>query len=310
MSGLSPHCVLKTAIFKTTLSVAAILAWAGAARAQPRVLAFTKTVFVHPSIPSGASALLELGRRNGFTVDTTGRADAFTDANLRRYQALVFLNNCGEGDTDIFTAAQKDAFQRYIRAGGGFAGIHCPSHILQGWSWYTDLVGAVVDHHTAVVPGTIRVTDRQHLSTAALPETWNRTEEWYVWKAAPAPLWKRNPSGVKVLAYLQEHAPGVKDDYPIAWYHEYDGGRAWYTALGHTPEAYSEPLFLAHILGGIRYAMGAGAVTIRLLANPSTLPAMSHSAGLRDLAGRLILFPGARVLPPIHPISFPDRRTP
>jgi glucose/arabinose dehydrogenase len=44
----------------------------------------------------------------------------------------------------------------------------------------------------------------------------------------------------------------------MAWYHEYDGGRAFYTALGHTEESYAEPLFLAHLLGGIRYAIGEG----------------------------------------------------
>jgi type 1 glutamine amidotransferase len=45
-------------------------------------------------------------------------------------------------------------------------------------------------------------------------------------------------------------------DHPIAWYHEYDGGRAFYTGLGHTAESYAEPAFLAHVAGGIEWAGG------------------------------------------------------
>jgi type 1 glutamine amidotransferase len=45
-------------------------------------------------------------------------------------------------------------------------------------------------------------------------------------------------------------------DHPIAWCHPFKGGRAWYTALGHTIESYSEPAFRSHLLGGILWAAG------------------------------------------------------
>jgi type 1 glutamine amidotransferase len=43
--------------------------------------------------------------------------------------------------------------------------------------------------------------------------------------------------------------------HPMAWFHRYDGGKAFYTELGHTNESFAEPLFLKHLLGGIRSVM-------------------------------------------------------
>jgi type 1 glutamine amidotransferase len=88
----------------------------------------------------------------------------------------------------------------------------------------------------------------------ALPRRWERTDEWYDFRT--------NPRGrVRVLATLDESTysgGGMGGDHPIAWCHRYDGGRAWYTAMGHTSESFQEPLYLVHLLAGIRYAAGAG----------------------------------------------------
>lgn len=84
-----------------------------------------------------------------------------------------------------------------------------------------------------------------------MPSTWQRTDEWYNFKAL-------NP-GVQVLATLDEqsYSGGKHGSHPIIWYHEYQGGRAFYTAGGHTDASYQEPLFLQHLLGGIQYAIGS-----------------------------------------------------
>ena len=84
-----------------------------------------------------------------------------------------------------------------------------------------------------------------------LPEVWHRNDEWYNYKDIQADL--------TVLLNLDEtsYEGGTNgENHPIAWYHEFDGGRAWYTGLGHTPESFSDPLFLDHLLGGINYAAG------------------------------------------------------
>lgn len=217
-----------------------------------RLLVFSKTGgFRHASIKDGKLALQKLAAEHNFVVDFTEDATAFTDTNLARYDAVVFLLTTGK----ILEDSQQAAFERYIRAGGGYVGVHSASDTEYDWPWYGGLVGAYFDRihgHSKVVQATIHVTDRTHPSTVMLPALWVRTDEWYNFAS--------NPRGkVNVLMTIDEstYKGGVMGaDHPIAWYHNYDGGRAWYTALGHTSESYYEPLFLAHLWGGIMYAVG------------------------------------------------------
>ena len=217
-----------------------------------RLLVFSKTGgFRHASIKDGKIALQKLATEHNYAIDFTEDANVFTDANLARYDAVVFLLTTGT----LLDDNQKAAFERYIRFGGGYAGIHSASDTEYDWPWYGGLVGAYFDRihgHSKVVQATIHITDRNHPSTMMLPAVWIRTDEWYNFAT--------NPRGrVNVLMTIDEKSykggtMGV--DHPIAWYHEYDGGRAWYTALGHTSASYYESLFLAHIWGGIEYAAG------------------------------------------------------
>lgn len=216
-----------------------------------RVLVFTKTAgFRHASIPDAEQALHRLGSRNGFAVDATEDAAAFSDASLARYDAVVFALTTG----DVLDDRQQAAFERYIRRGGGFVGIHSAADTEHGWAWYLGLVGAEFRSHPAIQPATIAVTDARHPSTIRLPRSWRRQDEWYNFVA--------NPRGVvRVLCVLDEstYAPGkgaMGADHPIAWSHSYAGGRAWYTGGGHTEAAYAEPSFLQHLLGGILWATG------------------------------------------------------
>jgi type 1 glutamine amidotransferase len=218
---------------------------------KPRILVFTKTSgFRHASIPTALRAVRELGAREGLTVDATENAAAFTRSNLARYRAVVFLMTTG----DILDAGQQAAFERYIRAGGGFAGVHSAADTEYGWAWYGRLLGTHFRSHPQVQPATVRVERRNDPSTAGLPGIWRRTDEWY--------NFLRNPRrSVRVLATLDEssYAPGdgaMGRDHPIAWSHEFQGGRAWFTGGGHADEAYAEPLFRRHLIGGIRYAAG------------------------------------------------------
>jgi type 1 glutamine amidotransferase len=214
-----------------------------------RVLVLTKTAgFRHASIPAGAAAITELGQRNGFAVDSTGDAGRISDAGLAPYRAVVFLSTTG----DFLDPNQQAALQRFVERGGGWVGIHAAADAERGWPWYGQLVGTLFKHHPAVQPATIHVTDRRHPATAQLPATWRRTDEWYDFQT--------DPSGhVHVLARLDEstyRGGTMGASHPIAWCHTVGGGRAFYTALGHTTESYSEPLFLDHLLGGIRWAAG------------------------------------------------------
>jgi len=231
----------------------ALHAAAATARADdPRILLFTRTTgFRHDSIIAGAEAIVKIGDRAAFAVDPTDDPADFTDENLKRYRAVVFLSTTG----NILTDEQQGAMERFIRAGGGWVGIHAAADTEYDWKWFGGLVGAYFKSHPAVQQGTIRVTDRAHPATAHLPPRWVRTDEWYDYTS--------NPRGrVHILMSLDESSysgaamDGGALDHPIAWCHEYDGGRAFYTGLGHTAETFAEPLFLDHLKGGLLWAAG------------------------------------------------------
>jgi type 1 glutamine amidotransferase len=214
------------------------------ASAGAQILVFSKTAgFRHESIPAGIQALRDL-----FRVEATEDAGAFTEDNLARFRAVVFLNTSGT----VLDAGQKAAFEVYIRGGGGFAGIHSAADTEYDWPFYGDLLGAHFASHPAVQPAVIRVEDSGHPATAGLGKALTRTDEWYNFRTNPR-------SKVHVLLTLDESSytgGTMGTDHPHAWYRTYGRGRSFYTAGGHTVEAYAEPAFRAHLAGGIRYAAG------------------------------------------------------
>jgi type 1 glutamine amidotransferase len=211
------------------------------------VLVFSKTAgFRHDSIPAGIAAIQQLATQNNFTVETTEDAAQFNAANLSRFQAVIWLSTTG----DVLNATQQTAFESYIRSGRGYVGVHAAADTEYTWPWYGNLVGAYFQSHPAIQNATVRVEDRTHPSTASLPATWPRNDEWYNYRTNPR-------SQVHVLATLDESTytgGSMGADHPIAWCRAYDGGRSWYTGGGHTQASYGETNFRTHLLGGIRYA--------------------------------------------------------
>ncbi len=235
------------------LATRCVLSFGPSATAQTppyKVLIFSATAgFRHDSIANGIQTIQMLAATNNFSVDTTEDATQFNDANLAQYKAIIFLSTTG----DVLTNAQQQAaLQHYIEAGGGYVGIHAAADTLHNWPWYGGLVGAYFVSHPAIQQATVKVADRVDPSTRMLPKRWVRTDEWYNFSTNARPT-------VHVLATVDEttYTGGTLGfDHPIAWSQIYDGGRAWYTAGGHTPESFSEPLFQAHLLGGIQFAAG------------------------------------------------------
>ena len=219
-------------------------------KGKPKVLVFSKTMgFKHASIPKGIAAIQKLGDEHGFVVDTTKNAALFNDENLEQYSSIIFLSTTG----NILDHYQEAAFERYIQAGGGFVGIHAATDTEYDWGWYGKLVGAYFQSHPAGTPNSdFIITDNSFIATKHFTDSvWNRDDELYNFK-------KLNPD-VNVVMTVDEstYEGGENGDYhPMAWYHEYDGGRAFYTAAGHTDESYAEEDFLKMVLGGIQYAIG------------------------------------------------------
>ena len=220
----------------------------GGSNSGKRILVFSKTNgFRHSSIPNGKTAIEKLGKENGFDVDATEDSLAFTEDNLKKYAAVVFLNTTG----NILDYKQEAAFERFIQAGGGFAGIHSATDTEYDWIWYAKLVGGNFESHPKQQNAKLNVVDKTHASTKHLPDVWERFDEWY--------NFKNLNKDVHVLVKIDEKSyEGGKlgDDHPMAWYHDYDGGRSFYTEFGHTEESYVDPNYLKHILGGIQYAIG------------------------------------------------------
>ncbi len=230
-----------------------------ASAAHP-VLVFSKTAsFRHDSIPTGIACLKELAEKSDgairFTIDATEDAAVFTKDGLAKYDAVVFLSTTG----DVLNDEQQKAFEAWFKSGKGYVGIHAAADTEHTWPWYGNLVGAWFKTHPPPQKATVIVEDRAHPTTSMLPERWERFDEWYVYKENPR---TKKDSPVHVLAKLDETtydtAGNAMGDHPIAWCHEFDGGRAWYTGGGHTKESYAEPLFREHVLAGLRWALTAG----------------------------------------------------
>ncbi|HEX8462090.1 MAG TPA: ThuA domain-containing protein, partial [Segetibacter sp.] len=214
---------------------------------KPRVLVFGKTAgYHHSSIPNGIAAIQKLGNENDFVVDSTTDASFFNDDTLKNYAAVVFMSTT----ENVLNQYQQVAFERYIQAGGGYVGVHAAADTEYDWGWYGRLVGAYFLSHPAQQDAVLNVVDTS-IATGHLPKQWKRKDEWY--------NFKKISSDIKVLITIDEksYTGGTNGNtHPMAWYHDYDGGRSFYTALGHTEESFVDPLYLKHLLGGIQYAIG------------------------------------------------------
>lgn len=236
-------------IFPLLLIVCAGFIFSGfTEKKKVRLLVFSKTTgFRHSSIGAGKLALLKMGAAQGWLVDTTEDAGFFTNDNLKKYDAVLFLSTTG----NILDSAQQQAFEQFIRSGKGFAGIHAATDTEYDWPWYVGLVGASFESHPKQQTARLYRIDKTHLSTVLLPDTWERFDEWYNFKNI-------NPATHTLLRIDESSYTGGKngEQHAMAWYHEYDGGRAFYTALGHTDASYTEPLFIEHLSGGINWVVG------------------------------------------------------
>lgn len=230
-----------------------------------RVLVFSRTAgFRHDAIPEGIAAVRAIGQANDFTVDATEDPTAFTAANLAQYQAVVFLLTTG----DVLNRSQEMAFEGYIQAGGGYVGIHSAADTEYDWAWYGQLMGAYFAGHPAIQTADSYIEDHYHPATFTLPGYWPRADEWYNYRTNP------RDDGATVLAVLDEgsyQGGTMGTDHPITWYKYFDGGRSWYTGMGHTEETYQEPLFREHLAGGLRFALGEPLYTAGLAVAPTQI---------------------------------------
>jgi uncharacterized protein len=224
---------------------------------QFNVLVFTKTQdYHHQSIIAGVESLREMAKKHYFSMDWQDDASVFNDSNLTKFQAVIFLSTSG----NVFNDDQKAALQKFIRSGKGFVGIHCAADTEHQWDWYGKLVGRHFVIHPEIQTAELQVVNRKFPGVESLPDHFLWTDEWYEFG-------KENVKDLTYILAVDEKSYDPKADWgnnktgsgmgkfhPIAWHHEFDGGRAFYTALGHTASTYEDPQFLAHVYGGIFWA--------------------------------------------------------
>lgn len=239
------------------LALSGMLSMHAAQAEQFNVLVFTKTAgWHHDSINAGVNAIQDLGKLHDFKVFWTADANrVINDKELAKYQAVVFLLTSG----DIFNGEQKAAFERYIKAGGGYVGVHSASDTEFGWPWYTKLVGHMFHLHPANQSAVLKVEDRNFPGMDRFAKRFLATDEWYEFGPAQSDklryLLTIDESTYKPEAnWGAKQSKGMGKFHPISWYQYYDNGRAFYTARGHLPATYSDASFMHHLYGGIYWA--------------------------------------------------------
>ena len=223
---------------------------------QFKALLFSKTDgFHHESIQEGVTAVRLLASRNNFTVDWQENASVFSDKGLEKYNVVIFLNTTG----NILNDEQQAAFEKFIKSGKGYVGVHSASDTEYDWVWYTKLVGMMFKIHPQQQTAYLKVEDSNFPGMERFPKKFLWTDEWYEYS-------ERKADDLKILVTVDEktydpkvkwgtnEGKGMGDVHPIAWYHNYDGGRAFYTGLGHIGLVFSDQTFLDHLYGGIYWA--------------------------------------------------------
>ena len=212
--------------------------------------------FQHKSKSVALAMVESLGSENGWEVVSTVDAASLTKLDLSSFDVIVFNNNCGNKGA-IMSAPQQLALQKYVQSGGGFVGVHCAGAIWKEGGefqpWYEGLIGTKLIDHPKVQQAKLNVEDRKHIATRHLPAEWTVTDEWHRFGSNP----RKN---VRVLMSVDEDSYKGKQkmngDHPFTWCQEYDGGRSFFTSLGHTKEIYADANFQKLIKGAIVWAAG------------------------------------------------------
>jgi type 1 glutamine amidotransferase len=219
---------------------------------QFKALLFSKTAgWHHDSINAGVTAIQGLGKLHDFDVFWTADANrVFNDRELAKYKVVIFLCTTG----DVLNDEQQAAFERFIKAGGGFVGIHSGGADTEyQWPWFTKMVGHMFHSHPAVQTATMKVLEPNFPGMDRFAKRFLFTEEWYEF-GAPQSDQLKHLLAVDEATYKPKTPKPAGELHSVSWYQEYDGGRAFYTALGHLPATYGDAAFMHHVYGGIYWA--------------------------------------------------------
>ncbi|MEK9613149.1 MAG: ThuA domain-containing protein [Flavobacteriaceae bacterium] len=218
-----------------------------------KLLIYTKNGqgYVHENIKTSVATLEKICDKLKVETTVSANPKIFLSPDIMSYDAVFFANTNNEA---FDNKKQRDAFQFFCSNGKGFGGLHSAIGSERNWPWYWKLIGGSFLRHPPFQTFSIRVKRKNHPSTKHLPPIFNLEDECYFIKNS-------NPN-FKILleADLSTVSETNKDVYrpkraPLSWYNTIEGGRQWYTALGHSKDLYALPWFQKHLQGGIEYIL-------------------------------------------------------
>ncbi|HEV2485397.1 MAG TPA: ThuA domain-containing protein [Terracidiphilus sp.] len=247
---------ISAAVFVAVFSSAPI-----AAVAQPRILVYTRNYspdgkgYVHDNITASVEAIQKMGAEKGFSVDYSDNPSVFSDANLKQYATLVFSNTNNEA---FSSDSQRNAFKHYIESGGGFVGIHSASGSERDWPYFWSVLGGKFAAHPKMQSFTVQVVDPLFPAAKNLPASFEWTDECYFSDQLNPdihPVLVTDRTKLNSLEAMKIDVASFPNPLPLAWSHQFDGGREFYIALGHNKEDYADPILYGIIENGILWSM-------------------------------------------------------
>lgn len=239
------------------LFIIALLSLAGMATPVPpreAILIYSGTTgWRHDSILEGIRAVEAIARKRNLAVVSSEDPAVFSTDSLKRFRAIVLLSSTTDPrnpKSEWLVGGRREALQQFVAHGGGILAIHAAADSHYSWPWYGKLIGARFARHPPGTPtGTLQVVARKEPIVSGMPSTMRRTDEWYYFD-------DYDPTS-KLLITLDPASIGEPDanPNPIAWVREVDGGRVFYTAMGHTKESFSESYVLRHIANGLDWVL-------------------------------------------------------
>lgn len=216
------------------------------------ILVFSKTSgFRHASISSGLKMLSDNSEKQNWVITATEDPSLLRDDFLARFDVAVFLNPTGDAICDDGQAA----FEKFMKSGKGFVGIHAAADFEYEWEFYGNLVNGYFLTHPPAQKATVIFENFDHPAMKPFEgmKTYTTFDEWYSFKENPR-------ASANVLARLDESTIKTKDDkwkmgdHPLIWWNDKDGIRSFYTVFGHTHEAFQDELIIEHIKNAINWS--------------------------------------------------------
>lgn len=198
-----------------------------------------------------------------FDVEVRKSLEKLSPANLKeqKIDGVIFANTTGD-----LPLPDKEGFIKWIEEGHAFMGMHSASDTFHPFKGYIEMLQGEFAGHGAQVPAALIAADKTHPANGGIGETWDLAqEEMYLIKS-------QDRSKVRSLWHLRHH-PNNKEEagfFPVSWCRMAGKGKVFYTSLGHREDLWSDSpeikdrknsvelskMFGAHILGGIKWALG------------------------------------------------------